>query len=809
MRLLKRILQIVLVVLVLLVVVGGAGGYWFITKSQPQIDGTLHVAGLKSKVEIVRDPLGIPHIYADNADDLFFAEGYVQAQDRLWQMEYNRRIGHGTLSDIFGAATIETDEYLRTMGLDRAARADVAAMSDSDKQPLQAFANGVTAFINTHGDNLPIEFTILGIKPAPWEPADTIAWGKMMAYSLGGNYKLELLRANIASKVGMAAVSQLLPPYPATGPFTIPPEAKSYASNELPSTVPNSPFVSIGTPDLQAIASIDASLGLSGVGIGSNDWVVDGTKSTTGKPLLLNDPHLGIQMPSIWYEVGLHCTPKSDACPYNVAGYTFPGAPGVIIGHNDRVAWGVTNVNPDVQDFFVEEINPQNPNQYKFNGKWEDMQVVDEPIKVKGVVSETLKVQVTRHGPIMTPVLGSGVTQPLALQWTALRERSRLFELVLEIDRAQNWNDFRNALKSWDVPSQNFVYADVDGNIGYQMPGNVPIRAKGDGTMPVPGTGEYEWTGYIPFEELPFVYNPPTHFIATANQAVVPPTYKYLITADWDASFRKQRIDALLKAKDKLSIDDMKAIQSDVYSIVLTTLQKYVVPVQPEGFLQTRAMDQVKSWDGRLTTGTIGGTIMAVTYQRLFDDLFSAKLDKALLNSYRAAPDSHMPAILLLLDDPKSAWWGNAGREAVIKKSFAEAVDWLGNQYGDAPTDWKWGRLHLATFNHPLGSVKPLDLLFNAGPVAASGGMDTVSRAAFNVIDNKYTVSTITSMRMIVDLSNLSNSLQINTTGQSGQPLNKHFSDMVLMWRDVQYAPFYFDRAALDKVKEGTLVLQP
>ncbi|HEX7594545.1 MAG TPA: penicillin acylase family protein, partial [Anaerolineae bacterium] len=681
-------------------------------------------------------------------------------------------------------------------------------MSDADKRPLQSFANGVSAFIASHSDNLPIEFTILGIKPAPWEPVDTVAWGKVMAYNLGGNYDAELLRASLIEKFGAAKANELMPPYPATGPFTIPPEAKNYQSLITNDKIPIA-NISIGTPNLSEIAAIDASLGLRDEGVGSNDWVIDGSKSTTGKPILANDPHLGIQMPSIWYEVGLHCVPQSDACPYNVAGYTFPGVPGVVIGHNDRIAWGVTNVGPDVQDLFIEEVNPQNPNQSKFNGKWEDMQIVDEPIKVKNVVSETLHVQITRHGPIMTPVLGSGVTQPLALQWTALRERSRLFESVLEIDRANNWNDFRTALRLWDVPSQNFVYADVDGNIGYQMPGNVPIRAKGDGSVPVSGTGDYEWTGYIPFDELPFVYNPPTHFVATANQAVVPPTYKYWITADWAAPYREQRITDLLKAKDKLSIDDMKTIQGDVYSIPVAQLQKSLVAIAPEGVLQQRAMEYVKSWDGKLTTESVGGTIAAVTLDRLMSNLFTDKLGIDLAESYIGTSDYSRRAALALLDQPNSDWWGPTGRDAVLKKSYADAVDWLGSQFGDAPGDWKWGRLHTATFNHPLGSVQPLDLLFNAGPVAAPGGVNTVFATSYKIVGNRYDVSSVSSLRAIYDLSNFANSLQIHTTGESGQPLDKHYSDMVLLWRDVQYAPMYFDRAALDKVKEGLLVLQP
>jgi penicillin amidase len=534
---------------------------------------------------------------------------------------------------------------------------------------------------------------------------------------------------------------------------------------------------------------------------------VGGAKTTSGKPLLANDPHLGIQMPSIWYAMGLHCVPQNEACPYNVVGYTFPGVPGIVIGHNDRIAWGVTNTGPDVQDFFIEEIRG---NQYQVKDKWEDVQIIEEMIRVKGGAAETIKVQITRHGPIMTPVL-SGVTKPVALQWTALRERSRLFESVLRIDRAKNWSEFRDALKLWDAPAQNFVYADIDGNIGYQMPGNIPIRAKGDGIVPVPGsTGEYEWTSYIPFDELPFVYNPPTHFVSTANNAVVPPTYKHLITTDWSAPYRQQRIVDLLKTKDKLSVDDMKRIQGDVYSIPLVQMQKHIVALKPEGITQTRALEFVKTWDGYLTTDSIGGFILETTYQRLTRNLFKDKLgEDTLLRDYlNTASNQQRMLVLALLEQAQSDWWGSTGRDAMLQKSFEEAVDELKGKYGNTPAEWKWGKAHTATFAHPLGSVQPLDRLFNAGPVATSGGVFTVFATAFRN-SAPFAVTNITSMRMIVDLSNWGNTIQIHTTGQSGQPLQKHYNDMVSLWRDVQYAPMYFDRAALDKAREGMLVLVP
>ena len=808
MHLLKRALQIIAIILVLILVVGGGTGYWMFTKSFPQIDGTMSIKGLQAKVEVVRDTMGIPHIYAANQDDMFFAQGYVQAQDRLWQMDYNRHVGRGTLSEMFGAATIKEDRFLRTMGLARAAQLDLAEISADERRALEAYARGVNAFIETHRDNLPIEYTILGVTPAPWVPLDTLVWAKTMAYNLGGNYDTELLRQALTEKFGADKARELILPYPATGPFIVPPEAKQFVMKDSPHRDADSPLVTLGRANLSELAQLEEKIGVRGPDIGSNNWVIDGTKSTTGKPILASDQHLGIQMPSVWYQIGLHCVPYNDACPYNVVGVTFPAVPGVVVGHNDRIAWAVTNVGPDVQDLFVEEINPQNPNQYKFNDKWETIQVVEEPIKVKQVVSETLKVQITRHGPIMTPVL-TGVTKPVALQWTALRSRSHLMGSVLQINRAKNWEQFRAALKLWDAPSQNFVYADVDGNIGYQMPGNVPIRAKGNGMVPVPGTGEYEWTSYIPYEELPFVYNPPTHFVSNGNNAVVPTTYRYLITNDWSAPYRAQRIADLLQAKDKLSVADMATIQSDVYSIPVAQFQKSVSTIKPTDLVQERALEFVKHWNGQLTTDNVGGTIVEVTYQRLVRNLFEPTFnDKQLMTDYLASGDNHRRAVLALLDNPKSEWWGTTGREALLQKSFAEAVDYMKSQYGDAPADWRWGRLHTATFNHPLGSVQPLDRIFNAGPIGVPGGVTTVFATAFRS-QSPYNARSITSQRQIVDLADFENSIHVDTTGQSGQPFNKHFSDQVLLWREVKFTPFTFTREAVEKMREGTLVLQP
>ncbi len=815
MQLLERISKIFAITLLAIILLGAVGGYWFVTKSHPQIDGTIRVAGLKAQVEILRDPLGVPHIYARSADDLFFAQGYVQAQDRLWQMELFRHVGAGRTAELSGRSGLSDDKFLRTIGIPRAARASWENASEEEKRVLGAFATGVNAFIQSHRDNLPIEYALIGISPEPWQPVDSLAWAKIMALDLGGNRTQELVRARLREKLGAEKAKEIMPGYPEQGPFIISPDVKEYGA-ELPShPITESPIIALGNPNFEAIANADSRMTL-GDGIGSNNWVVDGAKTVSGKPMIANDPHLGIQMPSIWYEVGLHCQPISADCPYDVVGMAFAPVPSVIAGHNDRIAWGITNTNPDVQDYFVEKINPLDPNQYEYQGKWEDFKIERETMKIKGGSVESFEVKISRHGPIMTPVL-EGISQPLALQWTATREPSHVLDSILRIDRARNWSEFRDALRLFDAPAQNFVYADVDGNIGYQMPGNVPIRGKGDGSVPVPGwAGEYEWTGYVPFDELPSVYNPPTHFIATANNQVVPSTYKYLITNDWSAPYRVTRIIDLLKSKEKLSMEDFRAIQADVRSIPLERLRKYIAgfTFEKEKFLATRAMEIVTKWDGKLDADSVGGSILQATYLRVMENVFASRLDADLMNVYLDLGTAPRAALLNWLDQPNGDWWDDPTtpqketRDDILKKSFEQGVDDLGKQFGDAPADWKWGRMHTAIFAHPVGSVQPLNLLFNVGPIATNGDGYTVNNGGFRDSRN-FTQRTVASMRLIQDLSDWNRSLQIHTTGQSGQPLNKHYNDMVMSWRDIRYAPLYFDRATLEKVKEGMLILQP
>lgn len=811
----KRLLALLASIVLLVLVLGAGTGYWFVTKSHPQTSGTLQLSGLVHPVTIVRDAYGVPHIYADTAHDLFMAQGYAHAQDRLWQMEFNRHVGHAQLAELFGADLVDEDTFLRTLGTPRAAQRDLENTNPQTLAYLDAFAQGVNAYIHSHQDNLPVEFILLGTKPADWKPLDTLVWAKVMAYDLGGNYDQELLRAALKQEAGEDALATLMPPYPAGGPFIIPEEVKSFtrSASRTQNVATNIP--DIGKPKFGKLIALNEMFGVLDEGIGSNNWVVDGSKTTTGKPLLANDPHLGIQMPAVWYMNALHCTTVSDACPFNVAGYSFPGVPGVVIGHNDRIAWGVTNTNPDVQDLYIEKINPANPNQYEYMGKWEDMEFDNEVIKVKGAPDVSVQVKVTRHGPIMSDVF-EGVTEPLALQWTATREISHLLDAVFSLNQAHNWQEFRAALRDWDVPAQNFVYADMEGNIGYQTPGNIPIRAQGDGTLPITGwTGEHEWTGYIPFDELPSVLNPSDHYIVTANNQVVPNSYPYMLGTDWAAPYRATRIQDLVLAKGILSPDDFQTIQGDVYSIPLVELRQYIKPLTFDNFLPRRAMDYVNAWDGRMTRDSQGAAILEATYHALVEELFAKRLSEETFKMYQGDGNNTRQAIDLLLDQPDSEWWDDPTtpvqetREDRLKTAFQKGVDFLGKLYGDAPPEWKWGRLHTATFAHPFGAQKPLDMLLNVGPLGTDGHGFTVTNGGYNPQPYGYPQRTVSSMREIIDLTDWNAMRWIYTTGQSGQVWSPHYSDLTEKWRNLKYETLPFARDAVERARANVLTLNP
>jgi len=810
MRTVLRILLILLVVVLILGLAGFGVGYATVRRAWPQTRGTLQVPGLQAPVTVIRDRWGVPHIYASNPHDLFFAQGYVHAQDRFWQMEFWRRLSSGRLAEVLGKSALPTDRFVRTIGWHRAAAQDWERADPETRAVLEAYAEGVNAYISTHKGRLGLEFTLLGLTgkkfdPEPWTPVHSIAWGKVMAWDLGGNMSYELLRAGIIARLGTGAVPDLMPAPPPDRPVIVPHPLTQATLQSIPEAVFTTHFLGEGDD------------------LGSNNWVVAGSRTETGMPLLANDPHLGLQMPSIWYEVGLHCEPKGPDCPYNVVGASFAGVPGVVIGHNDRIAWGVTNVNPDVQDLFIEKVNPENPNQYEYRGRWEDMQIIREEIRVAGQEEPVVVfARITRHGPIINDIVGgeeedwSYGWQPLALSWTALQPGT-LTRSILLLNRAQNWEDFREALSYWDVPSQNFIYADVDGNIGYQMPGRIPIRGKGDGSVPVPGwTGEYEWVDYIPFDDLPRAFNPPEGYIVTANNAVVGPDFPYLLTVDWGdrTALRAQRIVELIEELTPISVDDMKAIQGDNLSVWTRTVLPYVTALSTDDPRLKEALDLLRAWDGRSTRDSAAAALFESFRLHLTERTFRDDLGDSLL---RQAKSPVLYALEPVVKDPQSPWFDDRRtpktetRDEILLLALKDAVAELTERLGPNMEKWRWGDLHTATFkNQALGQsgIAWIERIFNRGPVATDGTAGAVNNTGYS-LNAPYDVRSGPSYRQIVDAGDWSRSVSMHTTGQSGHPFHRHYDDMIDPWRNIQYHPMLWSRTEVEAQAEGILRLVP
>jgi penicillin amidase len=841
-KVLGRVGMIIIALLVILVLFGYLWVKVNSQKSFPQTNGEISIPGLEMTVNVYRDNMGVPNIYARSTHDLFMAQGYVHAQDRFWQMDFWRHIGSARLAELL-PSQVKTDAFLRTLGWKQLAEQEYAAMKPEEKSLLDAYAEGVNAFMNTHnGTELSLEYGILkllnpGYKLEPWTPVNTLTWAKSMAWDLGGNMGEEINRAILLKTLPIESINDLYPPYSQDFPVVVPTIGDNVLQSN-PGTVaakiniPVSQLISVS----EKIALLDSLLGPSGNDIGSNNWVVSGSRTVSGMPLLANDPHLSIQMPSIWYQVGLHCQPTNDACPYNVTGFSFAGVPGIVVGHNDRIAWGVTNVGPDVMDLFIEKVNPENPNQYEYKGEWVDMDLRKETLLVGGSDPVEITVRSTIHGPVISDTYGplaqqaatpqgsftqkAGITLPdnyvIALKWTAL-EPTQLFSAIWGFNKAQNWDEFRTAARDFVVPAQNLVYADVDGNIGYQMPGNIPIRKSGDGRFPVPGwTGEFDWQGYIPFEELPFVFNPKSGFIATANNQVNPRDYPYLITNDWDYGFRANRIVELItSAPGPIDIAYFQKIQGDNFDASAEML----VPLLLNVDLGDANLDEIRSilknWDFQNGMDSAPAALYAAFWQKFLSNTFGDELPA---DMQPAGSSRWFEVVRNMASQPDSHWWDSQltpdvveTRDEIIKQSFNQAVTYIQSMLGKDPTKWHWGDLHTATFqNQTLGKsgIAPIEMLFNRGPFPTSGGASIVNATGWNATKN-FELTSLPSLRMIVDLGDLRNSLTVHPTGQSGHAYDPHYIDMVDLWRNIQYYPMLWNEQSIVSKAVGHLVLNP
>jgi len=735
-----RVVRTLALVLVLLLAAGVGSAAYLVRRAFPQTAGTLVVGGLQAPVEVVRDRWGVPHVYARTEHDLFFAQGFVHAQDRLWQMEVNRRTASGRLSEWFGERTLAADRFLRTLGLRHAAALEWRLLSADSQAALRAYAAGVNAFLRQSRGRLPLEFALLRTAPEPWSPVDSLAFGKLVAYELGGNWQTELLRADLQARLGREGAARLLPP-----------------------PLPDTPVIVGGRAGLgrgQVAAAV----------VGSNNWVLSGRKTDTGKPYLANDPHLPIGFPSVWYTMHL------VGGRYRVAGFTFPGVPGVVIGHNGRVAWGVTNANPDVQDLFVERLHPQDPNRYLFRGRWLPVQTRVEPIRVRGRAQrERWTVRSTHHGPILNGAV-EGLREVMALRWTALLP-STVAEGVLRYNRARTLQEFREALRFFHVPAQNFVFADTEGNIGYQLAGRVPVRARGDGTVPVPGwTGEYEWVGWVPPEALPSLSNPAKGWIATANNRIVPEGFPYHLGSEWSEGLRAQRIAQVLASRSRFSLQDLQRLQYDHVSLPARRIAPVLarLPVADEAVRAVQA--DLARWDGTLSVDSRAAAVYEAFLVRAAQTLFRPRLGEELWRRYARRPFA-MAALLWLWDRPQDPWWGPGGRDGAAARILREAVQDLEARLGRDRRRWRWGELHQAWFAHLLDPIPVLGRLLGLGPFPTPGDGWTVNQAAYSLL-RPFHQTVVASMRMVVDLADPDRSVAVHTTGQSGLPAHPHRADL-------------------------------
>ncbi|HZS85564.1 MAG TPA: penicillin acylase family protein [Stellaceae bacterium] len=772
-----------LIALLLLPLVVVASGLLWLRGSLPRTSGTIALAGPSAEIRITRDAAGVPHIAAANDRDAAFALGFVHAQDRLFQMDMMRRLGAGRLSEVLGPATLATDRTMRTLGLYRLAEAEFAALSPALREALEAYAAGVNAFL-AEGRTLPPEYAVLRTRPEEWRPADSLVWAKYMALILAGNYRSELLRAQIATHVTPEQLAQLYPQYPKDAPVTLGQLAALYRALPLD----------------RIYAALPAVVGPT---FASNNWVVDGAHSATGKPILANDPHLGFATPDVWYLA------RIDTPDHHLAGATAPGTPFIVIGHNDRIGWGFTTTEGDVEDVFVERLDPTDPGRYLTPDGAQPFATREEEIGVRGEAPVKLTVRSTRHGPVISDL--GGATAPagyvLALQATFLAPGDRSPQALWDVNRARNWDEFNAALQNLVAPEQNIVYADVEGHIGFTAPARIPIRGKGDGWMPVPGwTGEYDWTGFIPFTDLPRAFDPPRGRFVSANNKIVPDSYPYFIARDWDIPNRAERIEALLDEAPKQSLDASAAIQADTLSLMAQRLLPLMLKIQPSDARMEAALDLLRRWDGRMDENAAAPLVFTAWLRELERAIFADRLGVAFESYWALRP---LAVREIMTEHPEwcrdPARPADEGCTARLQQSLSRALDELVRAHGADMTAWRWGAAHVATFAHPLFSRIPVLRDVLAVAIPAGGGSDTVNRGGMFIADPEHPFRDVhgSGLRMLLDFSDLDRSRFMVVPGQSGNPFSPHYADLLRPWHD--FAWLTLGR----EVQGSTLLLVP
>lgn len=850
---------ITLVFVLIAVILTGA---WLVTTRMPypRERGRVALDGLSASVEIYRDRDGVPHLFAETTNDLYFAQGYVHAQDRFWQMEISRRIGRGRLSALFGKTQKSTDTFLRTFGYARAADRAYEQLDDKTREYLASYAAGVNAYIGgRRPSRVALGFTILrltGVKVEieEWSPTDTIVWAKVMAANLDANMGVERLQLDLIRSVGLKGKAGQYAPYRGDMPLTV---SKEDMPGLLERVFPFFPRDVDDLPRPQFVVAREDS-------IGSNAFAISGSRTATGKPLLASDLHLGIQLPSIWYEIALHC----EDCPLEVRGFSLPGSPGVIIGHNDRIAWGITDFGDDVQDLYLERLNPQNPDQYLTPNGWKDTEILYEEIEIEGEDQPyILRVRLTDHGPIISdqgayaqlagfwlePNRGNGTAglelTALSLRWAA-HDGGRILRAVLRVNEAGDFGEFREALRDWHAPAVTMPYADVDGNIGFQLVGRLPIRRRSDGMIPVPGwTGEHDWDGFYDFDALPWVLNPESGYLVTANNPVVGPEYPIPIGTHYTYGYRARRITDLLEADiDGISMDDAALIQADVHDAAALEIIPYLRNLDLvkaiEDDLKDREIKSKRPWDTKKRnkqTRRMKKELAALEEARdlllqwdgttdeqsaagaLYGHFWLALTEEAFRDQY---PENRWPpggqerisnALHYLLEEPGDDWWDDRTtpderetRDEILFKALRNGRNELVKKQGKRIRRWEWGKEHTATFREAtFGSsgIGPIERLYNRGPFPLGGGGTHVNVASWR-LKEPFEVGSVPTLRQIVDMSDPIEAWLMHAPGQSAHPTHRHYDDLIEEWRDVEFHTSGWTR---DQVRRRSrrLVLTP
>ncbi len=841
-----RVTSYVAVGLVLVLVASLVTGAALARRALPQVSGTTELPGLEADVEVVRDENGIPQLYGDSIDDLMRGQGYVHAQERFFEMDVRRHATAGRLAELFGEDALESDLYVRTMGWRNVAERELGVIRPDTRAALDAYADGVNAFLAVSSPSeIALEYSVLNAggldyRPEEWDAVDSLAWLKAMAWDLRGNMNEEIDRVLTADAVGAERAADLYPAYdaeehaPIVGKGAVVDDVFEQDATTGATRLPQRPaFTAAQTAPLRELRSgLDRMPSWLGKGdaVGSNSWVVDGAHSATGEPLLANDPHLGIGLPGVWMQMGLHCRELSASCPLDVAGFTFSGVPGVIIGHNADIAWGFTNLGPDVTDLYVERVRDDT---WRYDGKARPLRIRTETVSVAGGDDVELTVRSTAHGPLLSDVDDvladvadlAPVDRPagdaeyaVSLAWTAL-EPNPTADAILALNLATDWDSFRAAASDFDVPAQNLVYADRDGHIGYQAPGLVPIRKSGnDGLTPSAGwRPENDWTGeYVPFDGLPNVLDPEEGFVATANQAVIADEgYPYFLSEDWDRGYRSERIRDLLVEEGELSMSEMEALQLDDLNPMAPVLTPYLLDVDLRRGYSSDGQRMLRGWDFHQPADSGAAAYYNVTWRNLLERTFHDELPE---DAWPDGGDRWMAVVERLLREPKSPWWDDVTtdpevetRDDILRAALVAGRNEMTSLVAPNPGDWTWGQLHeLELRSATLGEsgIGVVERMFNRGGWEVAGSGSTVNATGWDATEG-YQVATAASMRMVISLDDFDDSRWINLTGVSGHASSEHYTDQTDLWAEGESLEWRFSRDAVVDAGADTLLLVP